>query len=161
MSSLSASGARRRLRSTGAAAKQLHPPCTGEGVEAERHKSQRDDSDEQMAVWLAQEEQESSAEAGGLARVMMNSSLDQEKSDDQERDATGGHPEAAEPDRDVSFGLAHLARLQVVLEGGPVGLDELADADSDRDDAQQNGDDAACRIGQQSADSFLGAVVGG
>src|ERR1700692_2681339 len=97
MSSLSASGARRRLRSTRVAAEQLHPPCTGEGVEAERDEPQRDNAEEPAPVRLAQEEQDRPAETLCLARSVMQACLDQKPTDDQESHASGGHPEPAQP----------------------------------------------------------------
>ena len=128
-------------------------------MEPESNKAKRDDAEEPSSVRLGQQEQERPTKALDLARGVMESSLEEEPTDHQERDTPSRHAEPAEPDGDLSFGLGHLTGFQILRERGPVRLDELPDADDYGDDAEQFGDEATARIREQGGHRFLGAVV--
>jgi len=129
-------------------------------MEAERHESQSDDAQQYPSEGLTQEELERASEALDLARVVVEAGLHEKPTDDQKNDAAGEHAESAELDHDVSFGGAHLRALQVLGEGGSVGLEELAESDHDRDEADDGRHPAAGRVGEDGSYRFLSAVAG-
>ena len=105
-------------------------------MEAERDEPQRDNAEQPAPVRLGQEEQERTAETLRLGRCVMKSCLDQKPPDDQEGDTSGRHSESAQRNRDVTFGSAHFACLQIPREARSIGLNELPDPDSHGDDSQ-------------------------
>src|ERR1700682_3875748 len=141
-------------------AHQPDPARASEGVEAQRHKPQRDDAQQHAAEGLVQQEYERASEALDLARVVTLAGLDEEPTDDQKGDAAGEHAESAECDRALPFGLAHLRALQILCEGGSIGLEKLPDADPDSDEAEADCQPAAAGMVEDGGYRFLGAVAG-
>src|SRR6202158_977724 len=71
------------------AAHQPDPACSGEGVETQGHKPQRDYAQHNASEGLAQQEREGTAEALDLGRVVMEACLHDEPSDGQKGHTAG------------------------------------------------------------------------
>src|SRR4030088_3636694 len=97
----------------------------------ERNESQRHNAQEHAPERLVQQELECASETLDLARIVVKACLHDEPTDDEEDDSAGEHAEAAQSDRALSLPLAHLRAFQVFREGGPVGFQELPQADTD------------------------------
>src|SRR5579872_2220734 len=98
-------------------------------MQAEGDEPQRYDTQEHAAKRLAEQKQERASESLHLARVMVDSRLDDEPADHKEDHPSREHPETPQPDRKRPFGLAHLRPLEVRPEGCPIRLEELAETD--------------------------------
>src|SRR5258706_5086837 len=85
-----------------------------------------------MAVWLAQQKHEGSGEAFDLGRIVLHAGLKHEPADQGDRHVPCEIPNVAEPEYEILLGFGHLFPLQVLLEPGREGFEELADAARDR-----------------------------
>src|SRR5206468_1038004 len=84
-----------------------------------------------------------------------------EPADDEEDDAPRKHPEAAEGNSDLALHLAHLRAIEVSLEDSAIGLDELAQADADRRQADKHRQPAAFWVVEDRGDGLLRRVCRG
>ena len=91
-----------------------------------------DDAHDDMTEGFGEQVQERTVETLDLVRVVVEAGLQDEPTDDHKYHPTREHPETAQRDDDVSHHVVHLGTLEVSLEYGPVGLDELSKADAER-----------------------------
>src|SRR5712671_3803102 len=112
-----------------------------------------------MAVWLAQQEHEGSGEAFDLGRIVLHAGLKHEPADQGERYAPREIPDAAEPEHEILLGFGHLFTLQVLLEPGREGFEELTEAGCDRNQPYRQDGPLTCRVREDLGDRRLCAVL--
>src|SRR5689334_7287425 len=125
-------------------------------MEAKRDETERDDAKDDVSVRFVEQEQECTPEALDLARVMVESGLDDEPTDNQKDDTSGEHAETAKSDREIALCRAHLRTLEIPLEDGTVCLNELAYCHPDRDQADQDCQQSPGWVIENRCDHLLG-----
>jgi len=139
------------------APEETSPAREGERVETQRDEAERHHGQEEVTVWLRDEECECPLESVRACGIAVQPGLDDEPADQHEHDAAREHPETSEPEKRSPHLRRRVFLHHTSLREGFPRIDELGNACADRQDPEEYGQQSA--VGYVRSDLTAACVL--